>query len=71
MTDLGMLLLAARHLDPEEGVMRSGHVVDSADIAALRKVLSVIATSIRDDPPCYCAETSTRNCPRHGNGDHG
>ena len=39
-----MVTLAARHLDPEEGVMRAGHVVTESDEAALRTVLRYVAT---------------------------
>jgi hypothetical protein len=39
--DPEVVRLAARHLDPEKGVMRSGHVVNAADIAAVTRVLAV------------------------------
>ncbi|MBA2633461.1 MAG: hypothetical protein H0U86_10770 [Chloroflexi bacterium] len=29
----------------------------------------VIPEETKEALPCYCAETSTRNCPRHGQGD--
>lgn len=38
-----MTILAARHLDPEEGVMRAGHVVMPADISAVRTVLGFVS----------------------------
>jgi hypothetical protein len=38
-----MAILAARHLDPEEGVMRAGHVVMPADISAVRTVLRFVS----------------------------
>ncbi len=37
------VILSARHLDPEEGVMRAGHVVTSADIMAVRTVLGFVS----------------------------
>jgi hypothetical protein len=42
-----MVILASRHLDPEEGVMRGGHVVTAEDEAALRTVLRFVATAHR------------------------
>lgn len=42
-----MLLLAARHLDPGEGVMQVGHVVTASDVAAIRKVLDAVADYLR------------------------
>lgn len=42
-----MLLLAARHLDPTEGVMRPGHVVTDSDLSALGKVLGAVSASLR------------------------
>ena len=43
----GVVLLACRHLDPEEGVMRSGHVVTGDDEAALRTVLRFVSAAAR------------------------
>lgn len=50
MTSQHPALAAARHLDPAQGVMRAGHVVDETDIAALRQVLDV-AASVLDPAP--------------------
>lgn len=36
-------VLAARHLDPEEGVMQVGHVVTRSDIAAMQTVLGFVS----------------------------
>jgi len=43
-----MVVLAARHLDPEEGVMRAGHVVTESDEAALRTVIRYVAARNRE-----------------------
>jgi hypothetical protein len=40
---VAMVILAARHLDPEEGVMRAGHVVTPADVSAVRTVLRFVS----------------------------
>jgi hypothetical protein len=37
------VILAARHLDPTEGVMCAGHVVTGADIMAVRTVLGFVS----------------------------
>jgi hypothetical protein len=37
------VVLAARHLDPEEGVMREGHAVTWPDVVALRTVLGFVS----------------------------
>jgi hypothetical protein len=42
-----MVILAGRHLDPEEGVMRSGHLVTDEDESALRTVLRFVAAAQR------------------------
>jgi hypothetical protein len=42
----GLIRMAGRHLDPEEGVMREGHIVDGTDLSALRKVLTVVAAHL-------------------------
>lgn len=41
------VLLAGRHLDPAEGVMRPGHVVTESDTAALRTVLGAVSALLR------------------------
>lgn len=41
-----MLRLAAKHLDPSEGVMREGRVVEYADVAAVRKLIDFVAAHI-------------------------
>jgi len=40
---VAMTILAARHLDPAEGVMHAGRVVMPADISALQTVLRFVA----------------------------
>lgn len=37
----------------------------------LDKMDEIAKVFLAADPPCHCAETSTRNCPRHQNGDEG
>jgi hypothetical protein len=41
------LRLAGQHLDPEEGVMRIGHVVTQEDMGALRVVLRAASAYLR------------------------
>ncbi len=43
-----MVVLAARHLDPEEGVMRTGHVVTDSDESAIRTVTGYVAERNRE-----------------------
>jgi len=44
------VVLAARHLDPTEGVMQAGHVVTDSDVAAVHKVISYVAERNREAP---------------------
>lgn len=40
------VIMAARHLDPEEGVMRAGHVIDDTDVQALNVILRLVAQQL-------------------------
>jgi hypothetical protein len=57
------VLLAVRHLDPDEGVMSPGHKVDATDLAALRAVLGHVKATDVDTPRteinCTGASTQT------------
>lgn len=44
-----MIRLACRHLDPNEGVMTSGHVVGDGDVAALQRVLDYVAARLEEE----------------------
>lgn len=41
----------------------------SAWLEELDKMDEIAKAFLDQDAPCYCAETATRNCPRHQNGD--
>lgn len=43
MTLPDLVLLAARHLDEEEGPCKLGHALTTADLAAIRTVLRYVA----------------------------